>query len=164
MITTTIIILSLIFQFLFVLTNLLGLPGSIISAIIPLIWVFTPKISVFQFIFIVAIIVSGEMAEFFSSVTAGSKDTTSILSIITSIVFSFILAIVMAPLFFGLGAVIGSFAGAFLGTFIYEYISTGDAGVSIQKGKTALRGRFLGTMVKIALGISSVILTGSYLL
>ena len=158
------VFLSLILQFLIVLTNILGLPGSIISLILPFVWVLTPKLSALQFVFILLTVIAGEVAEFLLSIKIGKGDKIGGMSIITSVVFSFMFAILMAPLLFGFGAVIGSFIGAFLGTFIYEYLTTMDINASIRRGKSALKGRFLGTMVKIALGISSVILTGSYLL
>jgi len=153
----------LIFQFFTVLLNMVGLPGSIISILFPLIYFFASKITFWQLLIIIALVALGEIVEFllgyYSTKQVGSVKG----SFVVSVIFSVILGILMAPLFFGVGAIIGTFLGAFLGTFIFEYIVTKDINLSLQRGVASLKGRFLGTFVKISLGVSTVILSGLYI-
>lgn len=52
-----------------------------------------------------------------------------------------------------IGSVIGAFLGSFLGAALFEYTSSGHAGVATRAGWGAVLGRAAGAAVKIALGL-----------
>jgi len=153
----------LIMQFIFVLVNLIGLPGNILSLIIPLIFLIASKITVFQFLIIVVLILIGEVIEFLFGYYAGKNVGTVKGSFTFSVICSIICAIFMAPIFFGLGSIIGAFLGAFVGTFLYELVATKDLKLALTRGVASFKGRFLGTFSKIILGIATVIMSGFYI-
>jgi len=150
-------------QIFLVILNLVGLPGNIISLIFPLIYYFSSKITFWQLIFLILLIVLGEFIEFLLGYYAGKKVGAVKGSFTVSIIFSIMIGIIMAPLFFGLGAIIGSFLGAFIGTFFYEYMVTRDKNIAFERGVASFKGRFLGTFLKVSIGISTVILSGFYI-
>lgn len=150
-------------QFIFVLVNLIGLPGNILSLTIPLIFLIASKITFFQFLIIAVLILIGEIIEFIFGYYA-VKNVGSVRGSFTfSIVCSVIFGILMAPILFGLGSIIGAFLGAFVGTFFYEYTATKDMKIAFKRGTASFKGRFLGTFSKIILGIACVIISGFYI-
>lgn len=155
--------LLLILQLFVVILNLVGLPGSILSLIFPLIYYFSSKITLWQLIFLICLIALGEVIEFIFGYYAGKKVGSSRGSFTVSVIFSIVIGIMMAPLFFGLGAIIGSFLGAFIGAFFYEYFITKDKNLALERGVASFKGRFLGSFLKVFLGISTVILSGFYI-
>ena len=163
MMIASIKILTILFQFVFILSSIIGIPGNIISLIFPMIWWLAGFINIWQFIIIAIIIIIGEILEQFLSVASGKKAGVNNKSMILSFITAIVLSILMAPIFFGIGAVIGAFLGAFLGTFVYEYIVNADFSLAIERGLASLKGKFLGTILKLALGVSSVIITAVYL-
>jgi hypothetical protein len=163
MIVTLLKIISIFFQTTFVISSLIGLPGNIISIVFPAIWWLTGYLTIGQFLLILTIIVAGEILEQFFSIATGKKAGINNKSIIISFVTSIILSILMSPILFGIGAIIGAFLGAFLGTFLYEYMTTSDIAISINKGIASLKGRFLGSILKLAIGVSSVVISIIYL-
>ncbi len=152
-------IVVLIFQFLFVLSNLVGLPGNIVSLVCPLILLIWGNLTIKYFILIIIIIGLGEIIEFLSTYLSGKYFGLDKKSIYFSIAFAIILGILMAPILFGIGAVIGTFVGAFLGTFLYEIYTTKNILTSIKRGLISLTGKVTGTFIKIALGITTVYLS-----
>jgi len=152
-------ILSSIFQLAFVAISVIGLPGNIISLIFPIIWWINDKLSGFQFFIILTLIITGEVLEQFAGVVTGKKTGMNNKSLFFSFAGAIFLSIFMAPLFFGLGAIIGAFAGAFAGTYFYEIITTNNKEIAFTRGIAALKGRFLGTILKFTLGISASIYT-----
>ncbi len=149
----------LIFQFIFVLLNLVGLPGNIISLAFPLILLIWGNLTIKYFVLIVIIIGIGELLEFLSTYLSGKYFGLDNKSIYFSIAFAIILGILMAPILFGIGAVIGTFLGAFLGTFLYEIFTTKNLLTSIKRGLISLTGKVTGTFIKIVLGLTTVYLT-----
>ncbi|MGA1846366.1 DUF456 domain-containing protein [Deferribacter abyssi] len=151
-------LLIIIFQSIAVLTNFFGLPGNIISFIFPLIAYLFHWIE-FKILAIITIfIIFGEIIEFivgyFSTKSEGLEKGTFTVSLIVSIIFS----IIMAPIFFGLGALIGAFLGAFVGAVIYEYIRHADFKKSLKRGIIVFKGRLLGTVFKLLIGISTIVI------
>jgi uncharacterized protein YqgC (DUF456 family) len=152
-------VISSLFQFLFVGISLIGLPGNILSLIFPILWWIGDKLNGGQFFAIILLIILGEIAEQFTSIASGKKSGINNKSLIISFISSIFLSIFLAPFFFGLGAIAGAFLGAFLGTYLYEFITTKDKQLSIKRGIAVLKGRLLGTILKLSLGISSVVYT-----
>ena len=149
-------------QFLFILTNLIGLPGNILSLSIPLIFLIWGSLTWKYFIIIVLIIAMGELLEFLSTYLSGKYFGLDKKSIYSSIIFAIIFGILMAPIFFGIGAIIGTFIGAFFGTFIYELLSTKKFFKSFKRGLISLTGKITGTLIKISLGVTTIYITSHF--
>ena len=149
----------LIFQIIFIFSNLVGLPGNIISLICPLVLLIWGNLTIKYFILIVIIISIGEILEFLSTYLSGKYFGLDKKSIYFSIGFAILFGILMAPLFFGIGAIIGTFFGAFLGTFIYEIFTTKNFIISLKRGLISLTGKITGTFIKLALGLTTVYLS-----
>ena len=145
----------IIIQILLVLSNILGIPGNLISLIVPLIFVIAQFIAWKTFLIIIIIIVSAEIIEFSLSYISGKFFGITGKSFWCSIAGALLLGIVMAPLFFGLGAVIGVFAGCFAGTFLYEYYTSKDTVLSLKRSFLSLFSKITGTIIKISLGLST---------
>jgi len=154
--------LLLFIQFLFILTNLLGLPGNILSLSIPLIFLIWGSLTWKYFIIIVLIIAVGELLEFLSTYLSGKYFGLDKKSIYSSIIFAIIFGILMAPLFFGIGAIIGTFIGAFFGTFTYELLTTKNFFTSFKRGLISLTGKITGTLIKISLGFTTIYITSHF--
>ncbi len=145
-------------QFLSVLSSIFGLPGNIVSILFPIIFLYTGVITWKIFVGILVIIALGEIIEFGLSYFSGKFYGITGKSFWSSVAGALILGILMAPLFFGIGAVIGIFLGTFLGTFIYEYITTKNLSVSLKRGFLSLFSKLTGTIVKLSLGLSTVLI------
>lgn len=156
-------IISLLFQSVFVASSVLGIPGNIISLIFPMIWWLTGYITGMQFAIILVVIGAGEVFEQMLGIVTGKKAGLNNRSMICSFIGAIVLGILMSPIMFGLGAIAGAFIGAFAGAFIYEYLTTKDMSVAIDRGFAALKGRVLGTILKLALGVSSIIISTIYM-
>ena len=150
--------IMLAIQFLLILLNFLGLPGNILSLAIPLVFVIAQFITWKTFSIILVIIISGEIIEFALGYVSGKLLGISGKSFWSSVAGAIILGILMAPLFFGLGAIIGVFAGCFIGTFIYEYFTTNNFFLSLKRSFFSLFSKITGTIIKISLGLSTIIL------
>ena len=149
----------LILQVILVLSNLVGIPGNLLSLISPLILLIWGNLVLKYFILIVVIIGTGEVLEFLSTYISGKYFGLDKKSIYISIASAIILGILMAPVLFGIGAVIGTFLGAFFGTFFYEYFTTKNISISMKRGFISLTGKITGTVIKIALGFTAVYVT-----
>ncbi|ADD69259.1 protein of unknown function DUF456 [Denitrovibrio acetiphilus DSM 12809] len=146
-----------------VLTNIVGIPGGIIAAIIPVIMVLSGFIGIKLFISVIIIIAAGEVAEFYASFVVGRRYGISSKGFWVSVVAAVILGILMAPLFMGLGAVVGTFLGAYLGTLFYELAAGASLVRAREKAKGILFGRFVGTFTKIGAGFFAIYLEIGYL-
>lgn len=141
-----------------VLTNLVGFPGGIVSAVFPVIMFLSGYIGTKMLISVMMVIAAGEIAEFYASFVVGRRYGVSGKGFWASVVAAIVLGIVLAPLFFGLGAVIGTFLGAYLGALLYE-LSIGTTPVRArEKAKGILFGRFLGTFAKLGAGFFAIYL------
>jgi uncharacterized protein YqgC (DUF456 family) len=154
----TLTYILLFFQFLIILTTLFGLPGNIISLIVPLILVFLGTISWKIFALVAFIILLGEIIEFGIGYVSGKFYGINSKSFWSSIIGATVLGILMAPLLFGIGAVIGVFLGTFLGTFLYEIYSTKNFGQSLKRSFLSLFSKLTGTIIKLGLGFSTVVI------
>lgn len=155
--------LLLFVQFVLVMTNFIGLPGGILSALIPVILFLMGAMSAKFLIGILFVIAIGEAAEFYASFVIGKRYGVDSKGFWASIVGAIVLGIVLAPLFFGLGAVIGTFLGAYLGSLTYELLSGTTSIRAREKAKAMLFGKFLGTFAKIGAGIFALYLEIGYL-
>jgi len=153
----------LFFQGLFVFINIFGLPGNLLSLLIPLTFVFLKYLPLNIFWMILAIIIVGEIIEFCIGYFAGKFVGIDSKSFWSSIIGGIVLGIMMAPLFLGIGALIGVFLGAFLGTFIYEYLTTNDVKLSLKRGFYSFFSRMTGTIIKIFAGVLAILITIQHL-
>ena len=158
------IIITIIVQFILVLTNIIGLPGNIIAGLVPLIWFFSGHLTLAQLVIIILIIVAGEIFEFISGFLLGKNAGISNKSLLVSIFGAIALGIIMAPIFFGIGAIIGTFVGAFLGAFTYELLINRNVATAFGKGVVVFKSRVFGTVVKFSLGLFMIVLTAYFLL
>lgn len=154
--TVKIILIGL--QAIAVLTNILGLPGGIISAVFPVIMFFSGFIGMKLLVGVLFIIVAGEVAEFYSSFVVGKRYGISSKGIWVSVLAAIVLGILLAPMFFGLGAVLGTFLGAYVGTLGYELATGATLPRAKEKAKGVLFGRFIGTFAKIGAGFFAIYL------
>jgi hypothetical protein len=144
-----IIITLIIIQVVLVLSNLVGFPGGIISAAIPVIFFLTGWIEVKFLIGVLFVIAAGEFAEFYASFVVGKRYGVDSRGFWVSVIAAVLCGIVMAPLFFGIGAVIGTFVGAYAGTLAYELFNGTTPRRAREKAKGMLFGKFLGTFSKV---------------
>jgi len=151
-------VLLIAFQAILVLTNFVGMPGGILSGIVPVILFFMGLIPLKFLIGVIFIIVAGEAAEFYTSFVVGKKYGVDSKGFWASVICAIVLGIVMAPLFMGVGAVIGTFLGAYLGTLGYELISGTTMVRAREKAKGMLFGKFMGTFAKIGAGFFAIYL------
>ncbi|PLX67849.1 MAG: hypothetical protein C0603_06935 [Denitrovibrio sp.] len=159
----TIIIILIGLQSVLVLSNLIGLPGGMISALIPVIMYFSGYIGTKLLISVLFIIAAGEVAEFYTSFVVGKRFGVSSKGLWASIIVAIVFGIIMSPLFFGLGAVIGTFLGAYLGALVYELASGTSMPRAKEKAKGVLFGRFLGTFAKLGAGFFAIYIEIGYL-
>jgi len=153
-----IFILLIMLQGITVLTNLLGLPGGIISLIFPVIMFFMSMISVKILAGVAFVLLAGEAAEFYAGYVVGKRYGITGKGFWVSVLFAIVFGIVMAPLFFGIGSVIGTFIGAYAGALAYElYIGTTPVRAR-EKAKGVLFGRFMGTFAKLGAGFFALYL------
>ena len=163
MFITTMAVLSIVFMVLIVLTGIFGLPGGVISLIIPLIWAVSGHIEWSIFIWCSVLAASGEAADFFAGYFLSKRKGISSASFWVSMIFAIVVGALMAPLFLGIGAVIGTFIGAYIGSFLYEIFTGAGMQTALDRSKSALTGRFLGVVMKLTLGIAAVVLTAQAL-
>lgn len=146
-----------------VLTNIVGIPGGIISLLFPLIMFLSGYIGIKLFISVIIIIAAGEAAEFYAAFVVGRRYGVSTKGMWFSVLSAIILGIIMAPLFLGVGAVIGTFLGAYLGTLGYE-LATGSTFIRAkERAKGILFGRFIGTFAKMGAGFYAIYIEVGYL-
>lgn len=153
----------LIVQFFFVLLNIFGLPGNIAAALPPILLYFTKLITGWELVIILTVVLLGEIIEFVWGFIGSKKTGISNKSVMASIAGALITGILMAPILFGLGALIGSVIGAFAGTFIYEKFSSADNQTAIMRSSSLMKSRLTAVVIKFALGIAVIIMTGFYI-
>jgi hypothetical protein len=62
-----------------------------------------------------------------------------------------------APIWFGIGARHGALAGAFAGAALAVVSLGGQTSDAVRSGLTAMRGRFAGFLVKLAISVVMVV-------
>lgn len=160
-------IILLILLSICVFSNFLTLPGNWIMAFFILLWAFLISGNTFNtwfFAVFFALLIFGEVMEFYlqikQSKKAGASNTGNFLGIAGAMVG----AILCVPFFFGFGAILGALAGAWIGTFTGEFLLV-DKGKknAICAANAALYGKFLGMIIKFAIGCYLVFFTAGYL-
>jgi uncharacterized protein YqgC (DUF456 family) len=147
---------SVTLQTVFVLINLLGLPGNIAALLIPLLWAASGHLPWEVFYSVLVLVAAGELVELAASYFVGKKYGVSNASFFASVIGSLIGGIFGAGIMLGIGAVPGTFLGAFLGTYIYEYFKFSDHRTALKRGIATFTGRFIGTAMKVVLGFMAV--------
>lgn len=150
-----------------VLLNFVTLPGNWFMAALVGLWaVFVPNnaFDLWFFLLFFALLIIAEVLEFYLQLRqtnkAGASGTSNVLGIIGAIIG----AILCVPFFFGIGALFGALGGAWLGTFLGEFgIAKKDKKHSINAANAALWGKFLGMIIKFAIGFYLVFHTASYI-
>lgn len=143
-------------QTVFVLLNLLGLPGNIAALFIPLFWALSGHMDWNVFYTVLLLVAAGEAVELAASYFVGKKYGVSNMSFFASVIGSLIGGLFGAGILLGIGAVPGTFLGAFLGTYLYEYFKFSDHRTALKRGIATFTGRFIGTGMKVVLGFIAV--------
>jgi uncharacterized protein YqgC (DUF456 family) len=100
----------------------------------------------------------GETLEFLSAAGATGGERPSGRTAASAVVGGFIGGLMGAPILFGLGALFGALAGAFSGATFASYLQIGDLTRATRVGLAAMRGRFLGFIVKLAIAVTMIVL------
>ncbi len=157
-----IFILFFLFAFAGLLSHIFGLPGNfiILAASLLLGWSGDFKeVTINTIIVLVFLAVLGEVIEFVLGIIGAKKYKSSNKAIIGSIIFGIVGGILGVPFFFGIGAVIGAFIGAFAGAFVVELMIEGSMNRAVKSGWGAFIGRAFGTVSKVVLGVTMIVLT-----
>lgn len=148
--------------FLILSLNIFGLPanwlilGSI--ALWQYIWPFAPPLTFFQWIALIFLALSGELAEMAFQFLKARKYGSSSSGTFASLVGALLGAIILSPIFWGLGALPGALLGAWLACYAMERLQGKPAREAIRAAYGAMLGRFLGTITKIGIGVFIIFL------
>lgn len=150
-----------------VLSNFLTLPGNWLMAALVGLWAFFVPNNAFDlwfFLLFFTLLIIGEVLEFYLQLRQTSKAGASGKSNILGMIGAIIGAILCVPFFFGIGAIFGALGGAWLGTYLGEFgLGRRDQKHSINAANAALWGKFLGMVIKFAIGFYLVFHTASYI-
>ena len=98
----------------------------------------------------------GEVLEFLSSAFGGGERPTR-RTAIAAVFGGLVGGLLGAPILFGLGALFGALAGAFAGAAIASLTQQGDASRALRTGLSAMKGRFLGFVTKLAIAVTMIV-------
>lgn len=111
------------------------------------------------FAILLALAVAGEIVEFLLQVFGSKRYGSSSKGMWGGIIGGFLGALFGIPFFLGFGAFLGALGGAFLGCFLVERLSGKSWEAAGNAAQGALFGRFLGIIIKGALGLVMVVMT-----
>jgi len=139
----------------------LGVPGTFLIVGIALFYAWatgfvTVQWSTIGWLLLLAVI--GEGVELLSSSAAAAGARPSRRVTVGALVGALIGGIVGTPILFGIGSLLGALVGAFVGAAMAVQSEGGSLRESLVTGFAALKGRFLGFVVKAALGAAMVVI------
>ena len=102
--------------------------------------------------------VIGEGLEFFAAAAGAARERPSLRVTVGAIVGGLIGGLIGTPILFGVGSLLGALAGAFVGAALAVASEGGDARSALSTGFAALRGRFLGFVLKTAVAMVMIVL------
>ena len=138
----------------------LGLPGTVAIVGIALFYAWATGFAVIQWStigWLAALAVFAEAVEFLAAGSAAAGPRPSRRVTAGAIVGALIGGIIGTPILFGIGSLLGALAGAFAGAAVVVALEGGTLRDSITTGFAALKGRFIGFVVKVAIAVLMVI-------
>ena len=138
------------------LSLVFGAPGTLLIVAAALIYAWATDFSALRWStigWLALLAVVGEAVEFLSAARGAPGSRPSRRVSLASLVGAFAGGIVGLPFLFGVGSLLGALAGAFLGAAIASSLESGDVATALSSGWAALRGRFLGFVLKSAIAV-----------
>jgi len=139
----------------------LGLPGTFLIVGVALFYAWATGFVAMQWStigWLLVLAVIGEGVELLSSSAAAVGTRPSRRVTVAALIGALIGGIVGTPLLFGVGSLLGALAGAFVGAALAVHSEGGSLRDSVTTGLAALKGRFLGFVVKAAIGAAMVVI------
>jgi uncharacterized protein YqgC (DUF456 family) len=106
---------------------------------------------------LIGLAVVGEGLELASSAVGSAKERPSRRTAGWALAGGLVGGIIGTPFLFGIGSLLGALAGAFTGAALSVMSQGGDVEAALRSGFAALRGRFLGFVVKLAIAVVMVV-------
>lgn len=135
---------------------LFGLPGTFVIVGAAALYAWSGAfevVSLGALLGLVALAVVGEVAELATGGGVGHDGRPSTRVTVAVIVGSLVGGMFGATLLFGLGALPGALFGAFAGAGLAVMSQGGDLGAALRSGWAALKGRFLGFVIKFVVAL-----------
>jgi hypothetical protein len=138
----------------------IGLPGTflIVAAALGYGWL-TGFVAVTwtTLAWLLGLAVIGELLELLSSAAGSSTERPSRRTAGWALGGGIVGGIAGTPFLFGIGSLLGALAGAFGGAALAVTSQGGDTRAALRSGLTAMRGRFLGFVAKLAIAVVMVV-------
>lgn len=139
---------------------LFGLPGTfvIVAAAALYAWLTAfEAVSIGTLLLLFGLAIAGEVAELAAGGGIGADGRPSRRVTVAVILGSLVGGMFGATLFFGLGALPGALLGAFAGAGLAVTSQGGDFGTAVRSGWAALKGRFVGFLMKLAVAVCMIV-------
>lgn len=137
----------------------IGMPGTFIVVAIALLYALATgftSVTWTTLAILLALAAAGEVLEFVSSVAASSGPRPSRRVSVAAIAGGMVGGLLGLPLLFGLGSLLGALCGAFVGAALAAGSEGHDLASTLNHGMAAMRGRLLGLVAKVAIGVCMV--------
>lgn len=138
------------------LLNLFSLPANWLVVVLVIFWRFlNPSpgdMNMWFFVMLVGLAVAGEIIEFVTQAWGSKRYGSTTGGMWAGIVGALVGALLGVPFFLGLGAVVGALLGAWLGCYSLERMRGRSDTEAARAARGALVGRFLGLVIKCAVG------------
>lgn len=139
------------------LLNLFSLPANWLVVGLVVLWRFLNPVpgdmNMWFFVMLVGLAVLGEVIEFATQAWGAKRYGSSTGGMWAGIVGALAGALLGVPFFLGLGAVLGALVGAWLGCYGLERLRGRSDAEASRAARGALVGRFLGLVIKCAMGV-----------
>lgn len=149
-------IVFLVLLWLVLLLNVVSLPANWIIVGLTVLWHFLSPVpgdmGLGFFGALLGVAILGEVIEFLAQAWGAKKYGAGTGAMWAGLIGAFVGAFLGLPFLLGLGALIGALAGAWLGSYLLEKARGRSEIEAARAAKGALVGRFLGIVIKCALG------------
>lgn len=149
-------IVFLALLWLVLLLNIVSLPANWIIVGLTVLWRFLSPVpgnmGLGFFSMLIGAAVLGEVMEFMAQAWGAKKYGAGTGAMWAGLIGAFLGAFLGLPFLLGLGALIGALAGAWLGSYLLEKARGRSELEAARAAKGSLVGRFLGIVIKCALG------------
>jgi len=146
---------------------LFGLPGTFLIVGAALVYAWATGFASVQWAtigWLALLAVVGEGLEFIAGVAGAAGERPSRRVTIWILLGGFVGALVGTPFLFGIGSLLGALVGAFAGASLAVASEGGGTGSALTTGLAAMRGRFLGFVLKAAIAVVMLVVLGSAVL